>query len=332
MAPEALAQVLRPLAAMFPAEKYPGLLIGLGPGDDAAVFKLSDEQALIATLDFFTPIVDDPYQYGAIAAANALSDVYAMGGQVALALNICCLSQCLPLEIIMEVLRGGADKVSEAGGVLVGGHSVDDQEPKYGLAVLGFVHPQRVLTKGGAQPGDVLVLTKPLGVGIITTALKADQAKAEHMEAAVASMLTLNRTAAEQLQAAGARACTDVTGFALLGHASEIAEKSGAGLRFHADKIPFLPGAAEYADMWLFPGGTGRNQQAYEKIVRCAAGVAEEVQQLLYTPETSGGLLAAIPPDRVSALEASCKQAGQPLWVVGEVTPRDGNILVDVRP
>ncbi len=325
MAPDALAQVLRPLQGMFPAERFPQLLIGLGSStDDAAVYKLSDELALIATLDFFTPVVDDPYQYGAIAAVNAMSDVYAMGGQVFLALNICCLSECLPPEIIIEILRGGADKVAEAGGAVAGGHSIDDKEPKYGLVVLGFVHPDRVLTKGGAKPGDVLVLTKPLGVGIITTAHKGDQARCEHLDAAVASMLRLNRAAAELLQAVRPHACTDISGFGLLGHACEMAEKSGAKLQFGAGKIPFLPGAQEYAGMWLFPAGTGRNQQAYADRVHFAAGVVEETQQLLYTPETSGGLLAAVAPEQLDQLKAGFKTANEPLWIVGQVLPGSG--------
>ena len=310
---------------MFPAERFPRLLAGLGSVyDDAAVYKLTDDLALIATLDFFTPIVDDPYQYGAIAATNALSDVYAMGGQFALALNISCLSECLPPEIIAEILRGGADKVAEAGGVLVGGHSVDDKEPKYGLVALGFVHPDRMLTKAGAQLGDVLVLTKPLGIGIVTTALKGDQAKPEHIEAATASMLKLNRTAAELLQQGTTHACTDVTGFALLGHAYEMAEHSSVQLRIHAGQIPFVPGAKEYADMWLFPAGTAHNQQGFGDRVRFAPGVVEEIQQLLYTPETSGGLLAAIPPERVDELSAAFAQANEPLWVIGEVVAGAG--------
>lgn len=324
MAPDALAQVLRPLQAMFPAERFPQVLVGLRPHDDAAVYKLNDELALIATVDFFTPIVDDPYQYGAIAAANAFSDVYAMGGQVAFALNVCCLSKCLPPEIIIEILRGGADKVAEAGAVLVGGHSIDDQEPKYGLVALGFVHPDRVLTTAGAQPGDALVLTKPLGVGIVTTAFKADQAKPEHLHASVASMLKLNRRAAELLQAGSAHACTDVTGFALLGHAYQIAANSRVQLRFYADKLPFLPGATSYADLWLFPAGTAHNQSGYRDHVRFAPGIAEELQQLVYTPETSGGLLAAVPPERLDDLKASFKTANEPLWVIGQVLEGHG--------
>jgi len=310
---------------MFPAERFPRLLAGLGSVyDDAAVYKLTDELALVATLDFFTPIVDDPYQFGAIAAANAFSDVYAMGGQVVLALNISCLSECLPPEIIAEILRGGADKVAEAGGVLVGGHSIDDKEPKYGLVALGFVHPDRVLTKAGAQPGDALVLTKPLGVGIVTTVLKAGQAKPAHVDASVASMLKLNRVAAELLQQGTTHACTDVTGFALLGHAWEMAEPSGVQLRICAGKIPFVPGAADYADMWLFPAGTANNQHAYRDHVGFDPDVPEEIQQLLYTPETSGGLLAAIPPEELDALKARFAAANEPLWVIGEVVTGTG--------
>ncbi len=316
---------------MFPPERFPKLLVGLGElSDDAAVYKITDDTALIATLDFFTPIVDDPYQFGAIAATNALSDIYAMGGEVALALNISCLSECLPPEIIGEILRGGADKVIEAGGVLVGGHSVDDKEPKYGLVALGFVHPDRILTKAGARPGDVLVLTKPLGVGIITTALKGDQTKPEHVEAAIESMLKLNKTATELLQAGEVHACTDISGFALLGHLSEVAQKSGVQLRLQLDKLPFVSGSKEYADMWLFPAGTENNHQAFSKRVHCPAGVAEEVERLLYTPETSGGLLAAIPPERLPELEASFKAAHEPLWVIGEVLGKAGDQLIEL--
>ena len=306
---------------MFPPERFPQLLVGLGsPPDDAAVYQITPDVALIATLDFFTPIVDDPYQYGAIAAANALSDIYAMGGRVALALNISCLSDCLPTEIVGEILRGGAEKVAEAGGAIVGGHSIDDKEPKYGMAVLGFVHPDRVLTKAGAQPGDILVLTKPLGVGIVTTAFKGDQATPEHLTAAAESMAKLNRTATELLQeVGGVHACTDVTGFALIGHACELAEMSGVRLRFQVDQLPFVPGAKEYADMWLFPAGTARNLQAYAKHVHFSSKVPEEVQQLLCTPETSGGLLAAISPDRLADLKSGFATADEPLWVIGEV-------------
>ena len=328
-----LAQVLRPLEQLFKPEQFPQVLVGLGElRDDAAVYQVTDDLALIATVDFFTPIVDDPYEYGAIAAANALSDVYAMGGEVAFALNVSCLSDCLPPEIVAEILRGGAEKVAEAGGTLVGGHSIDDREPKYGLVAIGFVHPRRVWTKSGARVGDLLVLTKPLGVGMITTAFKGDQASPEHLEAAVAAMLKLNNTATRLLGEVDVSACTDVTGFALLGHACEMAVRSGICLRFHAQRIGLVPGAREYADMWLFPAGTGHNRQAFDRQVHCTAGVAEETLHLLFTPETSGGLLAAIPPGQVDGLQAAFHSVGEPLWIIGEVVPREGDHLVELRP
>ncbi len=319
MGPRALAQVLRPLQEMFRSEQPPELLVGLEASDDAAVYKINDEVAVIQTLDFFPPIVDDPYDYGAIAAANAMSDVYAMGGEVVLALNICGFPPDLPPKIIAEILRGGAEKVAEAGGVLAGGHTLDDKEPKYGLVVMGLVHPDRVLTKAGARPGDVLVLTKPLGVGIITTALKGDAAEPAHVSAVVESMKRLNRHAARLIQRVGVNACTDITGFALLGHGYEMAEKSSVRLRFHVDQLPFLDGAVEYAEQWLFPAGTCNNERAYEHAVHFGPEVSEEMQQLLYTPETSGGLLVAVPQEKLEELIGLFTEAGEPHWVVGEV-------------
>jgi len=239
------------LEDMFRAEQYPNLLVGLEMSDDAAVYRINDEVAVIQTIDFFTPVVDDPYDYGAIAAANAMSDVYAMGGEVVLALNVCGFPPDLPPEIVSEILRGGAEKVAEAGGVLAGGHTIDAQEPTYGLSVMGLIHPDRVWTKGGAHPGDVLVLTKPLGVGIVTTALKGEVANPAHVAAAVESMKKLNRDAARLIQQVNANACTDITGFALLGHGYEMAKKGGVRLRFHFDQIAFVEGAIEYADDWL---------------------------------------------------------------------------------
>ena len=324
MGPEALAQVMRPLQNMFRGDQYPNLLVGLEVSDDAAVYKINDEVAIIQTLDFFTPVVDDPYDYGAIAAANAMSDVYAMGGEVVLALNICGFPSDLSSEIIAEILRGGAEKVAEAGGVLAGGHTLDDKEPKYGLAVMGLIHPDRVLTKAGARLSDVLVLTKPLGVGIITTALKGEVVDPSHVEAAVASMKMLNRDAARLLQEVGVHACTDITGFALLGHGYEMAEKSSVRLRFHAERIPFLEGAQEYAEAWLFPGGTCNNQRAYEHAVHFGPGISEEMQQLLYTPETSGGLLVTVPPERLETLTALFSDERHPCWVIGEVVEGEG--------
>jgi selenide,water dikinase len=324
MAPKALAQVLRPIQGMFPAARYPELQVGLEVSDDAAVYRINDEVAVIQTLDFFPPVVDDPYDYGAIAAANAMSDIYAMGGEVALALNIAAFPPDLPREVISEILRGGADKVAESGGALAGGHTIDDQEPKYGLSVMGLIHPDRVWTKAGARPGDVLLLTKPLGVGIITTVLKAGIADPAHVGPAVESMSKLNRHAARLIQRVGAHACTDVTGFALLGHAYEMAEKSGVQLRFHLDRLPFLDGAVDYADQWLFPGGTCHNEQAYRHGVRFAPGITEEMQQLLYTPETSGGLLVSLSAEKADALLALFAQENHPCWAVGEVVEGEG--------
>jgi selenide, water dikinase len=329
MGPETLAQVLRPLRELFRPEAYPDLLVGLEVADDAAVYRLTDDLAIIHTLDFFPPVVDDPYDYGAIAAANAMSDIYAMGGEVILALSIAAFPPGMPPDITAEILRGGGEKVKEAGAILAGGHTIDDEEPKYGLAVLGSIHPDRILTKGGGQPGDILVLTKPLGVGIVTTAAKADVDQPGDLDEAVASMAQLNRTAVRILQAIGVNACTDVTGFALLGHASEMAEKGGVQLAFSFAKLPFVSGAQAYAEDWLFPAGTCHNDDFYSQMVQFDASISEEMQQLLYTPETSGGLLAAVAPERLPALQEACDAAGQKLWQVGVVREGEG---VDVEP
>ena len=298
--------------------------MGLDVPDDAAVYRLSDEVAVIQTVDFFTPIVDDPYAYGAIAAANAMSDVYAMGGQVVLALNIAAFPADLPEETIREILRGGAEKVLEAGGAIAGGHTVDDDEPKYGLAVMGIVHPDRVSTKAGARPGDVLILTKPLGVGIIATAFKSDQAEPEHVAVATEWMMRLNKKAAEIMQEFAIRAATDITGFALLGHASEMAERSGVRLRFRFADLPFHPGALRYADEMLFPGGANRNRDAFAPHVTFRGDLTPEMRLLLFTPETSGGLLIAVPPRVLDPFLARCEEEGQPAWVVGEVVEGEG--------
>jgi selenide,water dikinase len=298
--------------------------VGLGVSDDAAVYRISGEVAVIQTLDFFPPVVDDPHDYGAIAAANAMSDVYAMGGEVVLALNICGFPPTLGTDTITEILLGGAEKVAEAGGILAGGHTISDEEPKYGLSVMGLVHPDDVLTKGGARVGDLLVLTKPLGVGIITTASKGDAAEPKDIAAAVDSMKKLNRAAARQFREGAVHACTDITGFAVLGHGYEMAERSGVRLRFYEDQLPFLPGAKRYADEGLFPGGTCNNQQAYEHAVTFGPSVTQEMRQLLFTPETSGGLLAAVPAGNMTTLAAGFAEEGESHWVVGEVVQGEG--------
>jgi selenide,water dikinase len=272
-------------------------------------------------------VVDDPYTYGAVAAANAMSDVYAMGGQVLLALSIAAFPPKLPAGVISEILRGAAEKVAEAGGVIAGGHTIDDNEPKFGLAVMGTVHPDQVGKKGGAQIGDQLLLTKPLGVGLITTAAKGDAADPRHVEGAIQTMLQLNRRAAHLAQQVTFHAMTDITGFALLGHGYEMAAPSGVRFRFYLDRLPFLPGAKEYADLWLFPGGACNNQRTYEEHVEFF-DIEEEMQMLLFTPETSGGLLIALSPAETDRLEELCQEAGQAVWRVGEVVEGKG---IEVR-
>jgi selenide,water dikinase len=312
---------------MFTRTDYPDLLVGLEVGDDAAVYRVHDELAVIQTLDFFTPIVDDPYTYGAIAAANSMSDVYAMGGHVVLALNIACMPNHLPAQIISEIFCGGADKVRQAGGAIAGGHTVDDDEPKYGMAVMGFVHPDHIATKSSARPGDVLLLTKPLGVGIITTAAKSDAAQPEHLQAAVETMLQLNDIGAEIVPRFGVKAMTDITGFALLGHAQEMADHSQVCLRIHSDAVPLLPGARSYAEKWLFPGGSNRNRDYFGQWIRAAPGVPEELLMLLFTPETSGGLLIAVPRHQLQAVKALLQSSGQHCWNIGEVEDGSGIVI-----
>jgi len=328
MGPGALAQVLRPLKGRFPAAEYPDLLVGLETGDDAAVYRLSDQQALIQTLDFFTPVVDDPYTYGAIAATNAMSDVYAMGGEVVLVLNVGAFPADLPAEMVSQVLVGAADMVALAGGVVAGGHTITDKEPKFGLVVTGFVHPERVITKAGAQPGDVLVLTKPLGSGVITTAARNDAASSAHLAGAVRWMQHLNRGAARAMQAAGAHAATDITGFGLLGHAAEMAEQSHVGLQFRAADVPLMEGAREYAEAGHVPGGSGRNWTYFDSVLRWAAGISDTTKRLLFDAQTSGGLLIAVPPARLQTLQDAMASDHESCWVVGEVVDDGGLITV----
>ena len=305
MGPEALAQVLRPLAGLFKAEDYPDLLVGLGSPDDAAVYRLNSEQALIETADFFPPVVDDAYTYGAIAAANALSDIYAMGGRPLFAINLAAFPEDLPPEIIAEILRGGAEKVREAGAVIAGGHTITDREPKYGLAFTGVVHPERILMKGGARPGDRLVLTKALGTGVITTAHKRGEVDPADLASAVASMLHLNGAASIAAQATpGVHALTDITGFGLLGHIHEMAHLSGVGFSLDYAALPWLAGARRYAEAWVFPGGSERNEDYFGGWVSLAPelGLSDWEQRLLHDPQTSGGLLLAVAEEHLAGL------------------------------
>lgn len=328
MGPEALAQVLQPLKDTFRHAQFPDLLVGLGKPDDAAVYRLAPDLAIVQTLDFFAPVVDDGYIYGAIAAINAMSDVWAMGAEVLMALSIAAFPSNLPPEIAGDILRGAGDKVAEAGAVMAGGHTMEDKEPKFGLCVTGTVHPDKVVTKSDARVGDALVLTKPLGVGVITTALKQQVADLAHVEAAVASMLLPNQAAARAMQAAGVHAATDITGFGLLGHSQEMAANSGVGLRFFLDALPFLPGAHEYASKWVFPGGAHNNQRFYQPHISFADDIPDETRLLLFDPETSGGLLIAVARDCLSALEAELAKAGQAYWLVGEVVDGAGTVEV----
>jgi selenide,water dikinase len=285
------------------------------------------------TTDFFAPLVDDPYDYGAIAATNAMSDVYAMGGEVVLALNIAAFPNDLPGETIAKILRGGADKVTEAGGIVAGGHTIIDAEPKFGLCVLGLVHPERVLTKAGAQPGDALFLTKALGTGIITTAAKQDAAAPKHLHAAVESMTRLNRHASHLAREAGARALTDVTGYSLLGHGYEMAAAGGVAFRFDASNVPLLPGALEYADRGIVTGGAARNRQYLAGRVRIAVEISDAMEHVLFDPQTSGGLLLAVPPDQAGKVEARFAAAREDVCRVGEVAEGEGvEVLPSVQP
>lgn len=300
------------------------MLVGLGEADDAAVYRLNEQQAIISTTDFFTPVVDDPYDYGAIAATNAMSDVYAMGGEVLFALNIAAFPPDMDLSLVTEILRGGADKVIEAGGVIAGGHTIQDKEPKYGLAVTGLVHPNRIFTKGGARPGDRLILSKPIGTGTVSTALKRDIAQPDHVTAMIKNMKQLNRCAAVAGQATCVRAATDVTGFGLLGHASEMTDAGGVRFRFWMSDIPLLPGAIDYAAEWVFPDGSHNNRGHYGHLVQFDSNIPEDRQMLLWDAQTSGGLLLAVSAERVEDFFAECAQHEQRAWVVGEVLEGEG--------
>ncbi len=326
MGPGALSEVL----AGLNLPKSPQLLIGLDVSDDAAVYQISAEIALVQTVDFFPPIVDDAYTYGAIAAANALSDVYAMGGKPILALAIAAFPADLPAAIMQAILQGGADKVAEAGAVVAGGHTVVDKEPKYGLCVTGLIHPSQITPKANAQPGDVLLLTKPLGTGIITTAMKRNQGDPSHLAAAVASMLRLNKGAAEIVNGVTVHSVTDITGFGLLGHAAEIARNSTVGMRIDTAALPLLPGVLEYAAATIVPGGLFTNQHFLEAdaYVRYAPDVDLAHRLVLFDPQTSGGLFIAAPPAVAAEIEARCAAIAEPCWRIGEVIAGDGIEIV----
>ena len=303
----------------FRPEEHPDLLLGLDGLDDAAVYRVSDDLAVVLTVDFFPPVVDDPYTYGAIAAANAMSDVYAMGAEVVLALNVVGFPESLPPSILADILRGGAAKVAEGGGVIAGGHTIYDAEPKYGLCVMGAVDPNRIITRGGARAGDLLYLTKPLGTAIILTADERDQADATHVKAAIDSMLMLNRHASHVALAVAVDAMCDVTGFGLMGHGAEMAKASDVALEIEASRLPLLPGALDYARRGFGTGGGARNRAALEDVVVIDPNIDEAMTQVLFDPQTSGGLLIALPRERGPQLEQRMAADGLDCWRIGEV-------------
>ena len=315
----------------LPAPTDPNLLVGTNTADDAGVYRLSADTALVQTVDFFTPVVDEPYWFGAIAAANSLSDVYAMGGRPLTALNIAGFPVgTLPLDVLAEILRGGSDKVREAGVTLVGGHTVDDTEPKYGLAVTGLIHPDKIFTNADARDGDLLVLTKPLGSGIASTAIKQGKASSSLKEAAIALMAALNRDAAEAMIASGAHAATDITGFGLLGHLAEMAAGSALAATVSARAVPVLTGVVELAEQGVVPGGTRRNLQSLGARLVFDPAVPEALRLVLSDAQTSGGLLIAIDPVACPVLLEGLRQRGATGAVIGRLSKGvEGSISVE---
>jgi selenide,water dikinase len=298
----------------------PNLLVGVHTGDDAAVYRLGDDIAIVQSVDFFPPIVDDPYQFGTIAAANAFSDLYAMGARPLLALNLVCFPIDLDKTILGEILRGGHDKTHEAGAVIGGGHTIDDAEPKYGLSVTGVVRPGEQVTNSGARPGDTLVLTKPIGTGIITTAGKDDATDPATVQGAIEFMATLNRAASEAMLEVGVNACTDITGFGLLGHLSGMAAASGVSARVSLAAVPVIPGARELVESGVAPGGTHRNLKSLDPLIAWAPDISEPAKLLLCDAQTSGGLLFSLPQDRVPALLSALEKRGVTGVLVGQIT------------
>jgi selenide,water dikinase len=320
-----LAQVL----CQLEKTSHPDLLVGIDTSDDAAVYRISKDTALVQTLDFFTPVVDDPYTFGQIAAANALSDIYAMGGRPILALNIVCFPRCLDISVLSQILKGGQDKVLESGAILVGGHSIEDDEPKYGLSVSGSVHPSHIITNTGAKPGDVLILTKPLGVGIINTAIKAEMASRESLEQAILSMTTLNNIGETgATMPLGIHSITDITGFGFLGHAYEMAKGSQVTLHIESKNIPLLIGAVEYSEMGLIPAGAYRNRDYFQDGIEINKSVPLYLQDILYDPQTSGGLLISVGPEKLKNFINGLKGKAMVSALVGTVSSYTGMHIV----
>lgn len=319
-----MAQVL----CQLPKTYDENLIVGIDTSDDAAVYKINEDTALIQTVDFFTPVVDDPYTFGQIAATNSLSDVYAMGGEPKLAMNIICFPTCLSPNVMAEILKGGYDKVVEANAILIGGHTVEDDEPKYGLCVSGFIHPSKVLTNCNAKVGDVLILTKPIGIGIVNTAIKAQLVDEETYEQAVKTMTTLNKFAKDAMLKIGANSCTDITGFGLLGHTLEMAEGSGVTIKLYSDKIPVLPQAIEYAKMGLVPAGAYSNMSFIGDKVSFNDKVPQEMQDILFDPQTSGGLLISVEASKANDLLKLLGGSPTGYGIIGEVIEKDDKYIL----
>ena len=320
MGPGVLSHVLSKLPK---CKNDPNLLIGFDSADDAAVYKVSDDIGVIQTVDFFPPMVEDPYTFGKIAATNALSDVYAMGGEPKLALNILCAAEGMAEETIRDILRGGYDAAYEAGAIITGGHTIKGAEPIYGLAVSGFVHPDKVLTNSNAKPGDILILTKPLGVGVLTTGAKADMVEKNVMERIYRQMATLNKNARDVMVKYHVHSCTDVTGFGLLGHSFEMAQGSDCTIHIKAQDVPYHAEALELAAMGLIPAGAYRNRQFAEAGVQVCGNISLALQDLLYDPQTSGGLLMAIPEAEAAQCLAELRQQMPQAAIIGYVTEKE---------
>jgi len=315
----------------LPLISHPNLIAGIERAEDASVYKLTDELAIVETIDFFTPIVDDPYSFGQIAAANAMSDVYAMGGKPLTAMNVVCFPvKTMDISILRKILAGGVDKVHEAEAILVGGHSIEDEELKYGLSITGVIHPAKVVLNTGAEVGDRLILTKPLGTGIISTALKGKMADEGTVAKMIKSMVTLNRKASELMQEIGVHACTDITGFGLLGHAGEMIEGTDVGMVMHSAAVPFFPEAKELAEMGMIPGGLHRNREFRLTMVEIAKEVPDYLSDILFDPQTSGGLLISVSePKAPVLLERLHREGIKEAAIIGEIVAEPkGKIIV----
>lgn len=304
------------------------MLVGLDTSDDAAVYKINNDKAIIHTIDFFTPVVDDPFIFGQIAATNALSDVYAMGGEVLMALNIVCFPSELNIEILRKILQGGADKIKEAGGVIGGGHSIEDREPKYGLSVMGMIHPKKIIKNNSAVPGDILVLTKPIGTGIILTGIKGELTSPDEEKEAIEVMSELNKIPGELMKELGANACTDITGFGLLGHSCEMATASEVTFVINYSNVPYLKPAKNLAQMGIIPAGAYRNKNYFKKFIKYFDTIPEILEDIFYDPQTSGGLLISISEEKGKILTDKLNSKGIMAKIIGKVVEKCDHSII----